>query len=164
MEIPNKRELQPAASNNLSDKKNLSNKLTKDTYSFLVNVIPLSSDNLSQFRKNLFWIWALGRKPKHSVTNLKKNKAQYALDRQAAKISDLSPGNVSQYESLTATDLLLEVNLIPKALKIKRFKYLLCKELKKETSSAEKHYQKFDNDFETSKKEQLKTKKQNKLC
>ena len=54
MEIPNKRELQPVASNNLSEKKKLSNKFTTHTYSFLVNVIPLSSDNLSQFRKNLF--------------------------------------------------------------------------------------------------------------
>ena len=66
-----------------------------------MTVIPLSSDNLSQFRKNLFWIWVLGRKPKQSVTIWKKqNKAQYDLDRQTAKISDLSPGNVSQYESL----------------------------------------------------------------
>ena len=35
----------------------------------------------------------------------KQNKAQYDLDRKAAKISALSPGNLDKYEYLTGEDL-----------------------------------------------------------
>ena len=34
-------------------------------------------------------------------TKIEKNKVQYNLDGQTAKISALSPGNVSKYEFLT---------------------------------------------------------------
>ena len=37
---------------------------------------------------------------------IEQNKAQYDLDRQTAKISDLSSGNVSKYEFLTRKDVL----------------------------------------------------------
>ena len=37
---------------------------------------------------------------------IKHNKAQYDLDRQTAKISALSSGNVSKYEFLTSKDVL----------------------------------------------------------
>ena len=37
---------------------------------------------------------------------IKQNKAQYNLDRQTAKISVLSSGNVSKHEFLTGKDVL----------------------------------------------------------
>ena len=46
------------------------------------------------------------RKSKHSIKKIKHNKAQYDLDRQTAKISALSSGNVSKYEFLTSKDVL----------------------------------------------------------
>ena len=39
--------------------------------------------------------------------NIKQVKAQYNLDRQTAKISALSSGNVGKYEFLTDKDILL---------------------------------------------------------
>ena len=39
---------------------------------------------------------------------IEQNKAQYDLDRKAAKISALSSRNVGKYEFLTSTDVLLE--------------------------------------------------------
>ena len=39
---------------------------------------------------------------------IEQNKAQYNLDRQPAKISALSSGNVSKYEFLTSKDVLPE--------------------------------------------------------
>ena len=94
-----------------------------------------------------------------------QNKGQYNLDRQTDKISALSSGHVSKYDFLIGKDILPKENFIQKVAGIKRFEYdLLGKELKKEISVAERHYQKFDNDFESSKREQVKIKKQNKLC
>ena len=94
-----------------------------------------------------------------------QNKGQYNLDRQTDKISALSSGHVSKYDFLIGKDILAKENFIQKVAGIKRFEYdLLGKELKKEISVAERHYQKLDNDFESSKREQVKIKKQNKLC
>ena len=45
---------------------------------------------------------------------IKKNKAQYDLDRETAKISALSRRNVSKYQFLTAKDVLLEKRLVRK--------------------------------------------------
>ena len=76
---------------------------------------------------------------------IQQNKAQYNLDRQTAKISALSSGNVSKYEFLTDKDVLAEKDLLEKAAALKRFEYSpLAKELKKQTSVAEKQYQDFD--------------------
>ena len=94
-----------------------------------------------------------------------QNKGQYNLERQTDKISALSSGHVSKYDFLIGKDILAKENFIQKVAGIKRFEYdLLGKELKKEISVAERHYQKLDNDFESSKREQVKIKKQNKLC
>ena len=69
------------------------------------------------------------------------NKAQYDLDRQTAKISALSSGNVSKYEFLTGKDVLPEKGLLEKAT-MKRFKYSpLGKKLKAQTDIAKKQYQ-----------------------
>ena len=43
---------------------------------------------------------------------LEQNKAQYDLDRQAAKISPLSAGNVSKYKFLTGKDVLPEKDML----------------------------------------------------
>ena len=51
----------------------------------------------------------------------KQNKAQYNLDRQTAKISALSAGNVSKYEFLTGKDVLPEKDLLQKVPTTKRF-------------------------------------------
>ena len=94
-----------------------------------------------------------------------QNKGQYNLDRQTDKISALSSGHVSKYDFLIGKDILPKENFIQKVAGIKRFEYdLLGKELKKEISVAERHYQKLHNDLESSKREQVKIKKQNKLC
>ena len=68
---------------------------------------------------------------------IEQNKAQYDLDRQTAKISALSSGNVSKYEFSTGEDVLPEKELLEKAATIKRFQYsLLGNELKKQTGTA----------------------------
>ena len=68
-----------------------------------------------------------------------QNKSQYDLDRQTAKISAFSSGNVSKYYFLTGKDALAEKNLLEKAATMKRFEYLrLDKELKAKTDIAKK--------------------------
>ena len=48
-----------------------------------------------------------------SINNkIEQNKAQYELDGQTAKISDLSSGNVSKYKFLIKKDVLPERNSI----------------------------------------------------
>ena len=55
---------------------------------------------------------------------------------------------------MTGKDVLPEKDLLEKAAAIKRFEYsLLGRELKKQTSVAEKQYQKFDSAFESNKDE-----------
>ena len=88
---------------------------------------------------------SISEKIKEINNKIKQNKAQYNLDWQTAKISALSSGNVSKYEFLTDKDVLAEKDLLEKAAALKRFEYSpLAKELKKQTSVAEKQYQDFD--------------------
>ena len=85
---------------------------------------------------------------------IEQNKAQYNLDKQTAKISALSSGNVSKYEFFTDKDVLPKKDLIEKAVALKRFEYsLLGKELQVQTGIAKKQYQKFDNTDKTMNKE-----------
>ena len=58
------------------------------------------------------------------VNKIEQNKARYNLDRQTAKISALSSGNVSKYEFLTGKDVLSEKDLLEKAAAVKRVEYL----------------------------------------
>ena len=44
---------------------------------------------------------SISEKIKNSDNRIKQNKAEYTLDRQTAKSSALSSGNVSKYEFLT---------------------------------------------------------------
>ena len=63
---------------------------------------------------------------------------QYNLDRQTAKITALSSGNVIKYEFLIGKDVLLEKDLLEEVAALKRSEYLpLGKELKRQTSVAE---------------------------
>ena len=150
MKTPNKRELQQIASYHSSDIgfkdfMKLYKEYTKESYSFLVNNnMILPSDNPLRFRKNLLQM-NISEKIKTINNKIEQNKAQYNLDRQTAKISALSSGNVSKYEFLTGKDVLPEKDLLEKAATMKRFEHsLLGKELKKQTSVAEKQYQSFD--------------------
>ena len=78
---------------------------------------------------------------------IEQNKSQYNLDRETAKISALSSGNVNRYGFLTGKDVLPKKDMLEKAVTIKRLEYSpLGKELEKQTSVAEsfsKVYQRF---------------------
>ena len=101
---------------------------------------------------------SISEKIKTIINKIEQNKAQYNLDRQTAKISALSSGNVSKYEFLTEKGVLPEKDLLEKAATRKRFKYSpLCEELKKQTSVNEKQYQSFDKIFNHDEKEETVT-------
>ena len=73
---------------------------------------------------------------------IEQNKAQCNLDRQTVKVLALSSANVSKYEFLTGKDVLLEKEMLQKAVTIKSFEYVaLDTELKKQTDIAKKQYQ-----------------------
>ena len=55
---------------------------------------------------------SISEKIKTIDNNIEQNKAQYDLDRQTAKISALSSGNVCKYECLTDKDVLPEKYLL----------------------------------------------------
>ena len=78
-----------------------------------------------------------------------QNKAQCSLYKETVKISSLSSGNVSKYNFLTGKDVLPEKEKdSEKATALKRFEFpLLGKELKAQTSAAEKQFQKLDKVF-----------------
>ena len=100
---------------------------------------------------------SISEKIKTISNKIEQNKAQYNLDRQTAKISALSSGNVSKYEFLTEKGVLPEKDLLEKAATRKRFKYSpLCEELKKQTSVNEQ-YQSFDKIFNHDEKEETVT-------
>ena len=84
------------------------------------------------------------KKIKTINNKIEQNKAQYDLDRQAAKISVLSSGNVGKYEFLISKNVLLEKVLLEKATAIKKFEYSpLGSELKKRTGLAKDQYRLF---------------------
>ena len=84
----------------------------------------------------------VSKKIKTIDKKIEENEAQDDLDRQTAKISDLSSGNVGKYEYLTSRDVLLEKDLLEKAATIEGFEYSpLGKELKAQTAIAKKKKQ-----------------------
>ena len=92
----------------------------------------------------------VSKKIKTVDNKIEQNKAQYDLDRQNAKVSASSSANVTKYEFLTGKDVLPEKDLLEKAATIKRFEYsTLRSELRKQSSVAEKQYQKLDKVFES---------------
>ena len=92
---------------------------------------------------------SISEKIKTIDDKIDQNKAQYNLDRQTAKISDLSSANISKYEFLTGKDVLPEKDLLEKAAGLKRFEYSpLDKELRAQTDIAKKTVSKIRNTFE----------------
>ena len=76
-------------------------------------------------------------------TIIKQNKAQYGLDRKAAKIFALSLGNVSKYEFLISKVVLPEKDLLEKAATLES----KSKEVKAQTDIANEKYQGLDYSF-----------------
>ena len=64
---------------------------------------------------------SISKKVKTIDSNIEENNAQHKLDRQTAKISALSSGNVSNYECLTSKDVLPEKELLKRAATLKNF-------------------------------------------
>ena len=87
-----------------------------------MNDTTLSSDNPLRCRRT-YYKMSVSDKIKTINNEIEQNKAQYNLDRQTAKISALSSGNVSKYDVLTGKDILPEKNLLEKAASLKRFEY-----------------------------------------
>ena len=84
------------------------------------------------------------KKIKTVNNKIEQNKAQYGLDKEAAKISVLSSGNVGKYEFLISKNVLLEKVLLEKATVIKKFEYSPSgSELKKQTGLAKDQYRLF---------------------
>ena len=107
----------------------------------------LSSDNTLRVWKNLLSM-SISEKIETVNNKIEQNKAQYNLDRQTAKVSALSSGNICKYEFLTEKHVLREKDLLERAAALKRFEYSpLGKELKKQTSVEEQQYQSFDKVF-----------------
>ena len=88
---------------NTKDFSNIYRKCTAKQYSFSVNDTTLASNNTLRFRKNLF----------NNITKImtindqiRDEKIQYNINREAAKISTLSSGKIRKYEYLTGEDIL----------------------------------------------------------
>ena len=98
---------------------------------------------------------SISEKIKAIKKKTEQTKSQYNLDRQTAKISASSSGNVSKYEFLLVKDDLPEKELLEKAAAIKRLESLsLGSELKKQTSVAEKQSQGLNKFFKSDEKEE----------
>ena len=109
MKIPNKRELQQIALNHSSDIDfkdfmNIYKQCTTEPYSFLVNDTTLPSDDPLRFRKNLLGQYII--KIMTIEDQIKDEKLQYDINREAAKISALSSGKIDKYEYLTGEEIL----------------------------------------------------------
>ena len=92
---------------------------TKEPYSFLTINTTLPADNHMRFRKNFFILcfikMTLTEQVKILDDKIKSNKAQYDLDREAAKISALSSKDLEKYEYLTGEDLGHKPDVIERA-------------------------------------------------
>ena len=105
MKIPDKRELQQIAINHSSDIYTkdfieIYRKCTDKPYSSLVIDTTLPSNNLLRFRKNLIILMMTIN------DQIKDEKLQYDINREAAKISALSSGKLHKYKYLTGEDIL----------------------------------------------------------
>ena len=84
---------------------------------------------------------SISEKIKTIDNKIEQNKTRCDLDRQTAKISALSSGNVGKYEFLTGKDVLPEKDLLEKIATVKRLEYSpLGKELKAQNDIAKKQY------------------------
>ena len=62
----------------------------------------------------------VSNKIKRIDNKIEQNKAQHDLDRETAKISALSSGNIGKYKFLTGKDVLPEIGLLQKAATFKK--------------------------------------------
>ena len=76
-------------------------KYTKEPYSFLVNDTTLPSDDPLRFKKNLLY-----NKTMTIEDQIKDEKLQHDINREAAKISALSSDKIDKYEYLTGEEIL----------------------------------------------------------
>ena len=93
MKIPNKRELQQIALNHSSNTKDfikIQKKCTAEPYSYLVNDATLASDNPLRFRKKFLTY----NKIMTINDQIRDEKLQHDINREAAKISVLSSGKI----------------------------------------------------------------------
>ena len=111
--IPNKRELQQIAVNHSSDIDfqdfiKIYKKCTAKPYSFLVIDTTLPSDNPLRSRKDLLeQIFKITyNKIMFIEDQIRDEKLQYDINREAAKISALSSGKVDKYGYLTGEEIL----------------------------------------------------------
>ena len=82
---------------------------------------------------------SISKKIKAIKNKIESNKAQYNLERQAAKISALSSGNVIKYEFLTSKDVLPKINSLGETPTLKIFEYLpLGKAFQKQINAVKK--------------------------
>ena len=126
MKINNKRELQNIAINysadiDYKDFMKIYRECTEEPYSFLTSDATLPASNPLRLRKNLFHSYKIIVADQLKVLDrkVKRNEAQYDLDRKAAKISALSSNNLDKYEYLTGEDLELK----PSTIEQKKFEY-----------------------------------------
>ena len=109
MKIANKRELQQIALNHSSDIDfkdfmKIYKKWCAEPYSFLVNDTTFPSDDPLRFKKNLLGQYVI--KIMSVEDQIKDEKLQYDINREAAKISALSSGKIDKYEYLTGEEIL----------------------------------------------------------
>ena len=107
MKISNKRKLQQTALNHSSDINSkdfikIYKKYTAEPCSFLVNDATLASDNPLKFRK----IFSIYSKIMTIDDQIRDEKLQYDINREAAKISALSSNKIGKYEYLTGEEIL----------------------------------------------------------
>ena len=109
MKIPRKRECWQIAINHSSDFDfkdfiRIYKKYTEEPYSFLVNNTTFPSDNPVSFRKNLLkWIY---NQIMTIDDQIKSEKIQYGINREAAKIYLWPSGKIDMYEYLTGEKIL----------------------------------------------------------
>ena len=112
MKIYNRRELQQIANDHSADIDykgflKIYRNCTKGPYSFLTIDTTLPADNpmRKEFFRFSFIKMTLTEQVKILDDKIKANKAEYDLDRESAKISALSSGELEKYEYLTDEDL-----------------------------------------------------------
>ena len=79
-------------------------KCTAEKYPFLVNDTTLQSDNHLHFSKNLLKL--IQKKTMTIDGQIKVEKIQYNINREAAKISALLSGKINKYEYLKGEEIL----------------------------------------------------------
>ena len=109
MKISNKRELQQIALNHSLEIDfkafiKIQKICTSKLYSFLVNDTTLPSDNPSRFRKNI--LKQIYDKIMTSADQIRDEKLQYDISREAVKISALSSLKIDKYKYLTGEEIL----------------------------------------------------------